>query len=183
MSGFNGVCTVLDDTQTVTARNVENRVHFTAAPTHVDDQYGLGAGSDSRFDVRGIEVEGRSDAIDKNGFRSGVDDGVNGGAKRHGGRDHFIASADSQGEQRQMNRSRTTAHSDGMGCAFVARELLFEALDPSPQPDPMAAQTLDDRRDLGLANYRRPEDQPPVTRANGIAARYRRKAVGFLNWM
>src|ERR1019366_4170749 len=168
---------------TVAAGKVENRVHFTAAATHVDGQDGLGAGSDSRFDLRRVDVEGRSDAIDKNGLRSGVHDGVNGGAKRHGGSDHFIASPDSQGEQRQMNRSRTTAHSDGVGCAFVARELLFEALDPSTQPDPMAAQTLNDRGDLRLANHRRPEDQPAFRRTDGLAARYRRKAVGFLNWM
>ena len=183
MSGFNGVRTVLDDAQTVTAGNVENRVHFTAATTHVDDQYGLGARSDSLFDLRGIDVEGRTVAIHQNRFRSGVHDGMNGGAKRHGRSDHFIAGPDSQGKQREMNRSRTTAYPDRVGCAFVARKLLFEALDPSAQPDPIAAQTLDDRRDLGLANHRRPKDQPPFTRTDGLAARYRRKAVGFLNWM
>ncbi len=43
MGGFNGVRTVLDDTQTVTAGNFENGVHLTTAATHMDDQYGLGA--------------------------------------------------------------------------------------------------------------------------------------------
>src|ERR1035437_831045 len=108
---------------------------------------------------------------------------MDGGAKRHGGSDYFITGADSQCKQREMNGSRTAAYPDGVRCPFVPRKLLFEALEPSAQADPNAAQTFGDRCDLGLANHRRPEDQPPVRRANGIAARYCREAVGFLNWM
>jgi len=183
MSGFNGMGTILDHAQTVTAGDVENWVHFTAAATHVDYQYGLGARSNALFDLRGLDVEGRTVAVDKDRLRSGVHDGMDGGAKRHGGSDYFITGTDSQGKQREMDGSRTAAYPDGVGRAFVARELLFEALDSSAQADPIAAQTFGDRCDLGLANHRRSEDQPPVTRTDGIAARYRRTVVGFLHWM
>ncbi len=86
-------------------------------------------------------------------------------------------------KQREMNGSGTTAYSDGVGRAFIARKLLFEALDSSPKTDPIAAQTLGDRCNLGLADHRGPEDQSPVTRTDGLATRYRRSAVGFFNWM
>ena len=81
-------------------------------------------------------------------------------------------------KQREMNGSRSAAHPDGVGRAFVARKLLLEALDSSAQADPIAAQALGDRRNLGLANYRSPKNEPPVTRTHGLAARYRRRAVG-----
>ena len=158
-------------------------IHFAAAPAHVHHQNGLGARSDSLFDARGIEIEGAAVAIHQDRRRPGVNDGVNGGAEGHRRRDHFVAGADSQRQQREMNCGRPAAYPGRIGCAFVAGELLLEALAPSRQADPVAAQALDDRSDLGLANHGRAEDQPLVTRTDGIAAGYRRSAVGFLNWM
>ena len=130
------------------------------------------------FDLRRINVEGRTAAVHQNRLGSGVYDGMNGGAKCHGRSDHFVAIPDFQGKQCQMDRSSAAAYAHGVGCVFVAGKFLFEALDPSAQPDPIATQTFRDGGDLRFADYRSTENQPAFTRADGFAARDRGNAVG-----
>ena len=105
-------------------------------------------------------------AVHQHRLRAGMHDGVNGRAEGHGGSDDFIARADAECHQRQMNGSGTTADRSRVRRVFVARELVLELFDARAQADPVAAQAFDYRGDLGFADDGSAEDQAVFARAH-----------------
>jgi len=104
-------------------------------------------------------------------------DGVDGGAKGHGGSDHFIARTDPQCKQSEMDGGSTAADRGRVRRSLIAREFLLELFDAGAQSNPIAAQAIDHRGDLGLANYRSAEHQPLLARAHRNATRDCRQIV------
>src|SRR5271166_251184 len=163
--GFDGVRAVLNDMQPMLARDLEDRIHVTTTATHVDHENPLRSRRNSNLDLFRIDVEGVAAAVHQNRLRAGGYDGVDGGAERHRGSNHFIASPNSQGGESQVNRGGTAAHRQCVRRALVACELLLEVLDTSSQADPLAANTLRDRGNLLLPEHWSAKNQTVHARA------------------
>ncbi len=131
------------------------------------------------FDQSGVDVERTRFTVHQHRLRSGVDDGVNGGAERHRRRDHFIAGADSQRHQRKMNGGGSAAYCGRVGRFLVAREFVLELLHPRAQPNPVAAQAIHHRGNLSLANDGGPKHQAVFAHADGCSA-HNRGPIVFL---
>src|SRR5215469_515527 len=74
------------------------------------------------------------------------------GTKRHGRGDDLVAGADAQGAQREVQARGGRIHRDGVGCADVLAEFLFEARRTGSGSQPSRTQGLYDFADLFVAD-------------------------------
>src|SRR5580704_12121472 len=150
---LDGVGAIFNYAKPVPPGDTEDGIHVAAAATHVNYENRLGTRSDSFFDERGIDVEGAPVAIHQHRLRSGMHDGVYGGAESHGGSDDFITRTNPASQQGKMDGGGTAADGSRVGRALVAREFLLELFDPGAQTDPITPQAVNHGGDLGFANY------------------------------
>jgi hypothetical protein len=120
---------ILDDEQSVPARDRQNRIHVGRLTVQMYRQDRLRSRRDRRIELRGIERERLRIDVDEDRFGAGVADGRH---RRHEGEGHgddFVARADASGEQRQVQGARARVDGDAMRGADIGGEFRFECRD------------------------------------------------------
>ena len=151
-------------------RKIFERVHVRGDAEGVNDENGARAGSDGPLDGGGVEIEG--DGIDLRKDRRGahLKHGVGHGDKGKGRQDDFVALADAQREQRQMQAG--CAGTDGYSVlnAVIRGQLRLERRELRTPAKMRRAQDGSNGRDLGLGDVGRGEGNARGHERSGCAA-------------
>ena len=102
---------VFDDRKLVLLGDLENRIHIRDDAVEVDDDDRLGAFGDGRFDLLRIDEVVGAD-VDEHRKRARLQRAEGRGDERIGSADHFVAGADAERGERDMERGRSVGYAD-----------------------------------------------------------------------
>ena len=138
------LCGVLDDRQSVRARDVQDWVHVCRVSVEMHRDDCLGPFGHDIGETGGVERERvRCDVYEP--YRgTGFDDGRHGRDKREGYRDDLVARADTTGAEREIERAGSRLDADAVFHAAIVCELGLEGFDFRPQRIAAASQNPHD---------------------------------------
>ena len=126
-------------------------------PCEVDRQDRLRPLGDGAAAQLRIDVEVAVADVDEDRRRAGVDDDVRGRGPGDRGRDHLVAGADAERDEREVHRRRPGGDARGRARPRSTRQRAARARGARPGRQPAGAQRLGDGGDLLLADRRRLE--------------------------
>src|SRR5580698_7810882 len=144
---------VLDDLEIVPAGDCTDSIHVAgvAGEVHRHQRAHLAmlAARQRLLDFGWIDIESIRLDIDEYRTRPQVTHDLCGRGKGEGRRDDFIAGADAQREQSEMERAGAMSHRERIASANVSGEFLLELLGLGSGSDPAGAQRIDNFAFLG----------------------------------
>src|SRR5712671_2244943 len=138
----------------MTSSDFCKRVHVGSASPEMDWQNGFGFGSDSGFDLRGIDIHRPRVDVSQDRRTARMDDRVDGGTESHGRGDHFITGSNTRGQHAQVHRRGARADGGRKALAFIQAKLLFKTSHPRAGADPAGLKTAYDVVNFVLLDLR-----------------------------
>jgi hypothetical protein len=138
---------------------------------------GAGALAARRRELLDAEAAGDRIDVGEHRHRAGVDRDVGGGGEGQRRHHHLVAGADARAQQAEVERGSRAVDRDGVGRADVLGEAALELLRARAGADPQAAQGVDDRGDVLLAQIGLSEDDEGRG-AHGVNATATRAGIG-----
>src|SRR5579885_665651 len=118
---------ILDDNDAAAGTQLQDRIHIGGLPVKLNDNYRARAIGDGGRDAFGADAPAGLVRIGENRSRAGVQHGAGACDKCQGRHDHFVARADSQAGERQMQSGRAVAGADSLAGFAVSGEFAFES--------------------------------------------------------
>ncbi|MBI1990295.1 MAG: hypothetical protein HYS65_11315, partial [Betaproteobacteria bacterium] len=138
---------ILDDPQTVFAREAVQAIHVDRQAGEMRRQYRAGGRRDRGRGLRQIDVARREVAIDEHRFRADFDDHVGRGEEALRGGNHFVAGADAANLQRDFDGCRGGGQRAHRAAAEILRQCALEGDDLGAACDPSRTQDGGDALD------------------------------------
>ena len=151
IAGSGRVRRVFDHVNAVPPGQFPDGFHLAGQSRHVHRYDRPRAARDALGDLLRVDVAIPSD-IREHRRGAHVQNGLHGGAKCHRRGDHFIARADLQARQREVQPGGGRIHRDRMGCAGILAEFTLEASGARPGSQPPGPQGLHNLVDLFFAD-------------------------------
>jgi len=153
---------VFDDGNVVLGADVENGIHVgaLAVQVHHDDRFGepplLCRGGERLRQELGIHVPRRPLAVDEDGTRAEVANGIDGSGEGQRADEDVVTGRDTEMQQRQMQRGGTGIQRQRRRAADRAREFILKRFDVrAERRDPVTRERVDDEIHLFAAHVRR----------------------------
>ena len=148
---------VLDHGEPVLVGDRADRLHVDGMARVVDGHDRAGPRRHTGGHLGGIDAERHRIDVAEDGFRARLHDHVRGGRPGDRRRQHLVARADAEGDEREVHRGGAGGHGEGVLDAAVGGELLLELRREGPGGEPARLERAEHVRALLLAERGRRE--------------------------
>jgi hypothetical protein len=129
-------------------------IHITGLTAKMHGNDGAGARTDFAGCVANVDIHGTRLDVYQHGTRPEILDDLTGGGEGHRGDQNFVPALNGRSIERQVQRSRARAHSDGVSRSDVGGKLPFEFDGFRSHGEPPGANDLGDGGNFFFANRR-----------------------------
>jgi len=158
---------IFHNNQVVFFGQFENRIHLARNPIQVRRQHGPRLGRQLFLHFYRIDIQGHRVDICEHRGRTGMDDGIDGGAERHRRGDHLVALPQSCSDNAEVQGGRARIDGDRMRRILVLSDVLLELRHLRTRAEPAGAHRSHDFLNFCILDCRGTENQKAFLRSDG----------------